>query len=120
MRDFLKAKILLQFLAAYGTTTVSFNFQGAHTHQFQSQFSTVEGEGMPMLEAIQLAIHHRWNFVIFESDCQVLANAITSNYMGESQLALLLVLRISLRLLFNFEMMFVRIQTNMIVPSLAM
>jgi hypothetical protein len=35
-----KANILLQ--------NNNSEFQGAHTRQFQSQFSTVEGEGMPM------------------------------------------------------------------------
>ncbi|MCI18238.1 eukaryotic translation initiation factor 3 subunit C [Trifolium medium] len=67
----IKCNVDAELFESQGITTVACcirnnnnEFQCAQTRQFNSRFSIVEGEGMTMLEAIQLAIHHGWNFVI--------------------------------------------------------
>jgi hypothetical protein len=59
----------------------------AQTRQYGARFSIIEGEGVAMLEAVQLAIQKGWTRVVFESDSQSLVNAINSNVMGNSELS---------------------------------
>ncbi|MCI29932.1 pentatricopeptide repeat-containing protein, partial [Trifolium medium] len=57
-------------------------FMGALTRKYNSRMSIMEGEGVALLDAAQLAIHKGWNFVVFESDSQNLVNAIKSKDGG--------------------------------------
>jgi hypothetical protein len=60
-------------------------FLCAQTRRYNSRLSTLEGKDLALLDAVQLAIQHRWSFIVFEGDSQTLVNSIRSNNVGISE-----------------------------------
>ncbi|GAU22732.1 hypothetical protein TSUD_138570 [Trifolium subterraneum] len=123
----IKCNVDAGFFQAINTTSAANCFRqsnrlflSAETRCYNSNFTTLEGEGMALLNAVQFAISQGWDYVIFESDSQSLVNAITSNKVGISEFcSLVSSIRNSLSSLSNFEVKFVRRQANMVAHSLA-
>jgi ribonuclease HI len=84
------------------------------------RFNTIEGEALAMKEAISEAIQRGFTHVIFESDSQIFIDAISSGQQGHSTFSLLISnIRSLLSLVSNFEVKFVKRQTNMVAHTLA-
>ncbi|CAK8560665.1 unnamed protein product [Lathyrus sativus] len=81
--------------------------------------STVEAEALALKEAIQCAITRNMNFVIFESDSQVVVNVVLSTHVGCSEFSCIISsIKQLLPLIQNFEVKFIKCQANMVAHSL--
>jgi len=81
----------------------------------------LEGEAITLLEALHFADANRLNRVIFESDSSTLVQALSSPGYGDSEFYVIvssIIYQLSLH--YNFEVKFVRRQTNMVAHTLAM
>ncbi|XP_058776331.1 uncharacterized protein LOC131650640 [Vicia villosa] len=81
--------------------------------------STIEAEALALKEVVQHAISLNLNFVIFESDSQVVIQDIHSNVSGLSEFNLILLsIKCLLALIPNFEVKFIKRQANMVADTL--
>ncbi|XP_058747164.1 uncharacterized protein LOC131620169 [Vicia villosa] len=79
-----------------------------------------EAEALALKEAILGAISLNLEFVIFESDSQIVTQAVHSNKKGDSEFCLIIDYICSLLRSFkNFEVKFVKRQANSVAHSLA-
>jgi ribonuclease HI len=82
--------------------------------------TVLEWEAWALQHAIQVAIDKDWHRVIFESDSNTLVDCISSPTRGKSEFhALVSPIKSILVLHPNFEVKFVRRQTNMAAHTLA-
>ncbi|XP_058741428.1 uncharacterized protein LOC131613804 [Vicia villosa] len=80
--------------------------------------STIEAEALVLKEAVQHAISLNLNFVIFESDSQVVIQGIHSNVSSLSEFNLILLsIKRLLALIPNFEVKFIKRQANMVADT---
>jgi ribonuclease HI len=83
-------------------------------------YSTIEAEALALKEAVQAAIQMNMEKVIFESDSQLVVQAIHANYGGQSEFSLLISSIKSLLVPhYNFEVKFVKRQANSVAHLLA-
>jgi ribonuclease HI len=86
----------------------------------QARLSTLEGEAMAIKEAIEEMVQKGFSHAIIESDSKTVVDAICSSHLGISDFSMLISnIKALLVLHPNFEVKFVRRQTNMAVHSLA-
>lgn len=82
--------------------------------------SIIEAEAMSLKEALQKAINMNSDCVIFESDSQVMAQAIHSNATGSSKSSIMVLSsKWLLKSLPNFEVKFIKRQVIMVAQLLA-
>ncbi|GAU20903.1 hypothetical protein TSUD_120950 [Trifolium subterraneum] len=92
----------------------------AGTNIMHSRLNTLEGEAMAIKEAMDEMVQRGFSHVIFESDSKIVVDAITSSHRGISDFSLLISsIKSVLVLNPNFEVKFVKRQTNMTAHSLA-
>ncbi|XP_058741502.1 uncharacterized protein LOC131613882 [Vicia villosa] len=96
------------------------NFIYAGTSLDPGTLPVFEAEALPLKEAILGAISSHLEFVSFESDSQIVTQAIHSNRKSDSEFYLIIESIRSLLLSFpNFEVKFVKRQANSVAHSLA-
>ncbi|XP_058783150.1 uncharacterized protein LOC131657808 [Vicia villosa] len=96
------------------------NFIYAGTSWDPGTLPVFEAEALALKEAILGAISSHLEFVTFESDSQIVTQAIHSNRKGDSEFYLIIESICSLLLSFpNFEVKFVKRQANSVAHSLA-
>jgi ribonuclease HI len=95
-------------------------FQLAGTNILHSPLSVLEGEAMALIEAMEEVVHRGYSYVIFESDSQLVVDAISSRQVGLSEFSIL-ISRIQSLLRMNnyFEVKYVKRQANKVAHSLA-
>ncbi|XP_058746610.1 uncharacterized protein LOC131619538 [Vicia villosa] len=80
----------------------------------------VEAEAVALQEAIHGAIENQLDKVIFESDSLRVVQAIHSNHSGNSEFSVIILsIQRLLQCYSNFEVKFIKRQTNMVAHSLA-
>jgi len=95
-------------------------FIRAQTKWQQTNMTVLEGEAVALLEALHFADANRWDQVVFEFDSSTLVQALSSPGYGDSEFyAIVSIIIYQLYLHSNFEMKFVRRQTNMVAHTLA-
>jgi ribonuclease HI len=95
-------------------------FLFAGTNIMQAQLNTLEGEAMAIKEAMEELIQRGLSCVIFESDSKIVVDAISSRHVGISEYSVLISdIKLLLAANPNFEVKFVKRQTNMVAHSLA-
>ncbi|PNX95459.1 replication protein A 70 kDa DNA-binding subunit [Trifolium pratense] len=96
------------------------NFVAGFAQRQHVTLSTVEGEAWALLQAMKKANLRGLNMVQFESDSQVLTEAIRTRRSGNSEFSLIVadIIKIMLSCI-NFEVKFVRRQANMVAHTLA-
>ncbi|PNX65155.1 hypothetical protein L195_g054400, partial [Trifolium pratense] len=96
------------------------NFVASFTQRQQVTLSMVESEAWALLQATREANHRGLDRVQFESDSQVLTEAIRTRRSGNSKFNLIVadIIKIILSCI-NFEVKFVMRQANMVAHTLA-
>ncbi|XP_058784506.1 uncharacterized protein LOC131659316 [Vicia villosa] len=96
------------------------NLISAGTSWDPGSLSVIEAEALALKEAILGAISMNLNYVIFESDCQRVTQAVHSNNKGASEFSIILRSISELLQSFpNFDVKFTKRQENMVAHSLA-
>jgi ribonuclease HI len=97
------------------------NFVAAYTGWCPAYMRIYEGEAYALLEAMNWIRQRGHNRVLFQSDSQVLTNAIMTNIRGMSEfhIVILNIRQLMIESSFNFEVKFLRWQANMAVHYLA-
>jgi ribonuclease HI len=85
------------------------------------RLNTLEGEAMTIKKALTELIQKSFSHVIIESDSQIVIDQVTSSMQQGSSVFSFIISNIKSLLLLvpNFEVKFVKWQTNMVVHSLA-
>jgi ribonuclease HI len=95
-------------------------FVAPGTNNCRHILTVVEGEAMTILEAMREAISKGWSNIMFESDSKVVVEANKANPQGTSELwSIISLIKDLLQCDSNFEVKFIRRQTNRAVHSLA-
>jgi ribonuclease HI len=99
------------------------NFDGAFiavgTNVSMHQLSTLEGEAMALLEVIREASIRGWSNIAFESDSQLVVDALQINHMGVSELNYIIMsIKSLLQCNSKFEIIFTKRQANMAAHTL--
>jgi len=85
-----------------------------------SKYDSFEGGAVALLEALHIAHANRWDRVVFESDSSTLVQVLSSPGHGDSEFYAIvssIIYHISVHS--NFEVKFVKSQTNMVAHTLA-
>ncbi|XP_058759792.1 uncharacterized protein LOC131633093 [Vicia villosa] len=124
--NWVKCNVDVGFNSAYRSTNRGWCFRDklgrfitAGTAWDIGSMSTIEAEAIALKEAVQHAISLNLNFVIFESDSQLVVQGIHSNVSGLSEFNLILLsIKRLLALIPNFEVKFIKRQANMVADTL--
>ncbi|GAU50226.1 hypothetical protein TSUD_141540 [Trifolium subterraneum] len=125
--DWVKCNVDVAFVSGSGRTSMglcfrdnSGHFMSGMTQWQQTVISSVEREAWALLLAMEEARHRGLNRVQFESDSKVLIEAIHMKRRGNSEFLSIVHDILSLMSSFiNFEVKFVRRQTNLVAHTLA-
>jgi ribonuclease HI len=93
----------------------------AGSNIFHGGLNIIEGEAMAIKKAITELLQRGFSHVIIESDSQIVINQVASSMQQGSSVFSFIISNIKSLLLLvpNFEVKFVKWQTNMVVHSLA-
>ena len=125
--DWVKCNVDVAFVSGSGRTSMglcfrdnSGHFMAGMTQWQQTVISSVEGEAWTLLLAMEEARHSGLDRVQFESDSKVLIEAIHMKRRGNSEFLSIVCDILSFMSSFlNFEVKFVRRQTNLVAHTLA-
>jgi ribonuclease HI len=123
----IKCNVDVAFVAGFGVTSMSLCFRDTDgqfvaglTQWQQHVYSVVECEAWALLHAMKETIHRGFERIQFESDSKLLVNAINSRRRDNSEFSLIVkdfILLMSSSNV-NFEIKFVRRQTNLVTHTL--
>ncbi|GAU19620.1 hypothetical protein TSUD_383140, partial [Trifolium subterraneum] len=125
--DWVKCNVDVAFVSGSGRTSMGLCFRDSSGHFMagmtqwqQTVISSVEGEACALLLTMEEARHRGLDRVQFESDSKVLIEAIHMKRSGNSEFLSIVHDILNLMSSFiNFEVKFVRRQTNLIAHTLA-